>query len=160
MELTKENVNRLFSECEWKVEEWPKGMTSLEEAPEAAQLFIPLSNGMNIACFYPDKILAYSNTISELLDQVPYLSEKTGISFPMLGRSKNGVWTEDIYEIQKLYLLGVVSDQLLALPVNGRMVIGRIPNEKSVVDIVSVDEKGEAKLLAKKLGDNYYKPNN
>ena len=56
MELTKENVNRLFSECEWKVEEWPKGMTSLEEAPEAAQLFIPLSNGMNIACFYPDKL--------------------------------------------------------------------------------------------------------
>lgn len=75
----------------------------------------------------------------------------------MLGRSKNGSWSEDIYEIQKLYLLGVVTDQLLALPVNGRIVIGRIPKEKSIVDIVSVDEKGEAKLLAKKLGDQYYK---
>ena len=120
-------------------------------------MLIPLPNGINIAGFYPHKIVDYSDTVSELLDQVPYLSEKTGISFPMLGRSKNGSWSEDIYEIQKLYLLGVVTDQLLALPVNGRIVIGRIPKEKSIVDIVSVDEKGEAKLLAKKLGDQYYK---
>ena len=159
MKLTKENVNQLFSECEWKVDEWPKEVTSIEEAPDVAQMLIPLSNGVNIAGFYPDKIVAYSDTISELLDQIPYLSEKTGISFPMLGRSKNGSWSEDIYEIQKLYLLGVVSDQLLALPVNGRVVIGRIPKEKGVVDIVSIGENGKTKLLAKKLGDNYYKPN-
>ena len=120
-------------------------------------MLIPLPNGINIAGFYPHKIVDYSDTVSELLDQVPYLSEKTGISFPMLGRSKNGSWSEDIYEIQKLYLLGVVTDQLLALPVNGRIVIGRIPKEKSMVDIVSVDEKGKAKLLAKRLGDQYYK---
>lgn len=87
MELTKENVNQLFSECEWKVDEWPKEVTSIEEAPDVAQMLIPLPNGVNIAGFYPDKIVAYSDTISELLDQIPYLSEKTGISFPMLGRS-------------------------------------------------------------------------
>ena len=132
-------------------------MTSIENAPDVAKMLIPLPNGINIAGFYPDKIVDYSDTVSELLDQVAYLSEKTGVSFPMLGRSKNGSWSEDIYEIQKLYLLGVVTDQLLALPVNGRIVIGRIPKEKSMVDIVSVDEKGEAKLLAKKLGDQYYK---
>ena len=157
MELTRENVNQLFSECEWKIEDWPKEATSIENAPDVAQMLVPLPNGINIAGFYPDKIVDYSDTVSELLDQVPYLSEKTGISFPMLGRSKNGSWSEDIYEIQKLYLLGVVTDQLLALPTDGRIVIGRIPKEKGVVDIVSVDEKGEAKLLAKKLGDQYYK---
>ena len=31
--------------------------------------------------------------------------------------------------------------------------------EKGVVDIVSIGENGKTKLLAKKLGDNYYKPN-
>ena len=78
MELTRENVNQLFSECEWKIEDWPKEATSIENAPDVAWMLIPLSNGINIAGFYPDKILVYSDTISELLDQVPYLSEKTG----------------------------------------------------------------------------------
>ncbi len=65
---------------------------------------------------------------------------------------------QDNYEIQKLYLLGVVTDQLLALPINGKVVIGRIPKTKSIVDIVSVDEKGKSKLLAKKLGEKYFFP--
>lgn len=158
MKLTKEIINQLFSECEWPKEEWPNERVSIEEAPDVARLLLPLPNGENAIGFHPDKLLEYSNTIGELLDQVPYLSCENGISFSMLGYTQEGAWTQDNYEIQKLYLLGVVTDQLLALPINGKVVIGRIPKTKSIVDIVSVDEKGKSKLLAKKLGEKYFFP--
>lgn len=151
MKLTEENVNKIFSECEWPFEEWKGMKLPLEEAPDGANLLIPLPSGVNVATFHPEKLKQYKQEISELLDQVPYLSQKVGVSLPMLGRTvEEKDWTKNIYEIQKLYLLGAVTDQLLALPIGNTVTIGRIKEEKATVSLVAAEKK-EGKYVGKVL---------
>lgn len=158
IKLTKENVDKIFSECEWPFEEWKNLSLSHEEAPDGVQLLILLPFGANVVTFHPDKVKQYEQEIGELLDQVPYLSEKTGVSLPILGRTVEGTnWTEDIYEIQSLYLLGAVTDQLLAVPIGDTVTIGRIPKEKAEVTVAVAEEK-EGQYVGKVLYREFGKP--
>lgn len=76
----------------------------------------------------------------------------------MLGRTtEETIWAEDIYEIQKFYLLGVATDQLLAIPIGNNVIIGRITEEKSVVSLVTAKKEGDkyvGKVLYKEFGKN------
>ena len=157
MKLTKENVDRIFSECEWPFQEWNDKKIPIDQAPDGAMLLIPLPSGLNVATFHPEKLKQYSQEIGELLDQVPYLSQKTGISFSMLGRTVDGItWAVNPYEIQKLYLLGVATDQLISISINGAISIGRSPKDKSASSLVSVGEDGN-KIIAKRFFMNLKK---
>lgn len=157
MKLTQENVDYIFKECVWPFEEWKDLHLSIDEAPEAAQLLLSLPSGINVCSFHPKKLRKYKQEIGELLDQIPILSEKTGVSFPMLAHTVDQeVWTNNPYEIQKLYLLGVVTDQLISIPVHGTISIGRIPEEKAVVTLVSQDQEGKKKIIGKRYGKDYF----
>lgn len=152
--LTEKRVDEIFKECEWTYIEWCDLKLTEEEAPDVAVLLLPLPNGTNTVAFHPDKLRENKEIISNFLDQIAWLSEKVGVSLVGLGRLSNGSeWTKNIFEIQKLYLLGVVTDQLIALPVNnGTISIVRISSDKSIVSLATMDKEGKTTILEKKIG--------
>jgi len=84
----------------------------------------------------------YQQEIGELLDQVPYLSQEQGIILPMLGHNLEGItWSENIYIIQELYLLGTATDQLLSHKIGGINIIYRIPKEKFIVSLTELKKE-------------------
>jgi len=150
MKLIRENVDKIFSECEWPVNEWMGLDLSLEESPDAVFLLHPLPFGMNIATFHPEQLKQHKKEIGKLLDQVLYLSSETDISFPMLGYTVDQrIWAEDPYEIQKLYLLGAATNQLVFHPENGRVSIEGKENQE-VITAMKAESDGN-KVIAKRL---------
>ena len=74
----------------------------------------------------------------------------------MLGCTVEGrVWTKSIYEIQKLYSLGVVRDQIRAISIGNTVTIGRIPEEKSIVSVTAI-KTVEKKMDYMKEKQKYY----
>ncbi len=74
----------------------------------------------------------------------------------MLGCTVEGrVWTKSIYEIQKLYSLGVVTDQIRAISIGNTVTIGRIPEEKSIVSVTAI-KTVEKKMDYMKEKQKYY----
>ncbi len=65
------------------------------------------------------------------------------------------VWTKSIYEIQKLYSLGVVTDQIRAISIGNTVTIGRIPEEKSIVSVTAI-KTVEKKMDYMKEKQKYY----
>ena len=153
LELTESNLDYIFSLCEWPFSEWSKLPLSKDQIPDAARLLIPFETGENTVAFHPDKLREYYENIRYFLDQIAWLDQKTGVSFPMLRFLKNGsCWTTNILEVQKLYLLGVVTDQIIGTMVNGSFVVGKISNEQSIVDFYAVDMDGKSKHLERTIG--------
>ena len=157
MKLTKENVDKIFRECEWSFDEWRKNKNlSVGEAPHGAFMLAPLPSKVNVATFHPDKLKQYEQEIGELLDQVACLSQETGITLRMLGFTVEGtVWSEDIYVIQKLYLLGVATDQLNSNQKVKPATIYRIPKEKSIVSLVAAKEE-KGRFIGKILSQQFF----
>ena len=74
----------------------------------------------------------------------------------MLGCTVEGrVQTKSIYEIQKLYSLGVVTDQIRAISIGNTVTIGRIPEEKSIVSVTAI-KTVEKKMDYMKEKQKYY----
>ena len=65
------------------------------------------------------------------------------------------VWTKSIYEIQKLYSLGVVTDQIRAISIGNTVTIGRIPEKKSIVSVTAI-KTVEKKMDYMKKKQKYY----
>ena len=152
--LTEKRVDEIFKECEWPYKEWCNLKLNADNAPEVARLLIPLPTGMNAVSFHPDRLKENKEVISNFLDQIAWISEKMGVSLIGLSRLNDGtMWTIDILKVQKLYLLGVATDQLMAIPVNGNITIGRITPEKAVVDLVTLDEENKPVILERKIGN-------
>ncbi|MCI8588120.1 MAG: hypothetical protein HFG40_00530 [Bacilli bacterium] len=154
MKLTKENVNKIFKDCIISFNEWKKNGFPIENVPDGIRLLIPLPNGVDTLLFHHDKLEEHKQEIGELLDQVPTLSFKTPVSLMMLGRTIDKVdWSTDPYEIQQLYLLGAVTDQLVSFSFNGMILIGRITEQQRTVDLVKVSS-GKAKVIERRFGTN------
>lgn len=155
MKLTRENVEKIFRECEWPLCEWQNEILLEDELPEGAMLLNPLPSGANVITFHPEKLNQYRQEIGELLDQIPYLSQETGITLPMLGHTAEGsIWSENIYVIQKLYLLGVATDQLLSDKNNETPLIYRIPKEKSIHTLVMAEKK-KGRVIGKVINQQF-----
>lgn len=160
LKLTEENVNRIYDECSIDYESIDFNNITEENAPHGAQMLIPLPTGVNIALFDINKINEYHDQIGELLDQIPWMDEHTGVSFDFFERRNDGVeWTFSLYTMQRLYLLGVVSDQCVGVLVNGIISIGRINKDKALVTTMSVSEDGKRRILKQTIGGKEVKPN-
>lgn len=73
----------------------------------------------------------------------------------MLGHTAEGsVWSENIYVIQKLYLLGVATDQLLSDKNNETSLIYRIPKEKSIHTLVMAEKK-KGRVIGKVINQQF-----
>lgn len=159
-ELTEEIVNRIFEECSIDYEDIDWSTITEENAPHAAKTLIPLPSGVNTILFDIDKINEHHDQIGELLDQIPLMDEHTGVSFWFFGRGKDGEkWTNNLYTMQRLYLLGVISDQCVGIPVNGIMQIGRINKDKALVTTIAQCSDGKSLILNQTFGGKEIKPN-
>ncbi|MBE6147209.1 MAG: hypothetical protein E7168_02615 [Firmicutes bacterium] len=153
LKLNESNLNKIFSECEWPYSEWGNKHLKDSLIPDGARLLVPFENGENTVTFHPDRLKEHHNEICCFLDQVAGLEFGFDISISMLRFLKTGEsWTTNFLEIQKLYLLGVVTDQIKGTILNNRVIISRILPDESLVDLYSVDQSGTSKHLRRVIG--------
>lgn len=159
LKLTEEIVNKIYEECSIDYDSLDLNTITEENAPHGACMLIPLPTGVNTALFDINKINEYHDQIGELLDQIPWMDEHIGVSFDFFGKRSDGVdWTSNIYTMQRLYLLGLVSDQCMAIRVNGIMQIGRINKDKAKVTTIAQLPDGKGRILKQTIGGKEVKP--
>ncbi len=140
-DLTEEMVNQIYEEC-FILEEEIKG--EKVEYPVVKTL-IPFPNGDDTVFFDFEKINEYRDQIGILLDQIPFMGDNNTINFALFGKRKDNThWTLNLYTMQRLYLLGVASNQCGLLLINGNPSITRLSsNEPSKIS----SENGTRKLI-------------
>lgn len=152
MELTAEIVDEIFNQCYLPFEEMVKmSPTYTEEtAPDVAPLLIPLPDGTNACAFRSEKLKQNVGIINELLDQIDWIEDDFLLPFiGLMTRTDGTLWTNNIYEMQKLYALGVASDLLDGKRTIMGGLVKRISRSEAKVTLVELDDSGKVRKVRK-----------
>ncbi len=150
MELTEEIINEIFNKCYLPYEEMLLACDTYteENAPDVAPLLLPLPNGVNAVAFRSEELKENRGLISRLLDEIDWI--KYDYNMPFLGlmtRIDGTQWTKGIYEMQKLYALGIASDLINTKRTSTGYIIKRINPREANVNLVSMDSSGKVKKV-------------
>lgn len=132
MNLTDEIVNKIFSDCCVSEEIRDEYFTD-ENNFHIVKLKFPLLDGSNIVVFKNSKLDEYRDIIEELLNNVSWLENELYI--PLLGLMKtiNGKrWTESVYDMEKLYALGVASNLISLKEIERGLVVTRVNDNQEI----------------------------
>lgn len=152
MELTEEIVDEVFDKCYFPYEEMMKMRHTFTEetAPDIAPLMVPLPNGANAVAFRSEELKESKPLINELLDQIDWFSRGFNILFQDLMKKIDGtLWTDNIYEMQKLYALAIASDLINREKTNNGYIVKRLKPSEAKVTLVGMNKQGKIKQIKK-----------
>lgn len=102
MNLTAENVHRIFTDCLFTTEEVKAANGNPSEAV--------LAEGISISVgFHPERLRGHREEIASMLSELPenFMESKGGWSFLMACNTRNNVQWGEHRNMQELFLLGI-----------------------------------------------------